>query len=92
LAGNSLPLNIAELQVSGEAYVKTTEPCPPIAGGEGSVVTASNERCHAPNLTFADSAAQLAYTNAMANASKDYQIRLPEISKDESVAGMLPKT
>ena len=35
-----LPLNLPELEVSGLALVTAIEDCPPIAGGEGSVVTA----------------------------------------------------
>jgi hypothetical protein len=39
-AGRMLPLNLPELEVSGLALVTAIEDCPPIAGGEGSVVTA----------------------------------------------------
>jgi hypothetical protein len=35
-----LPLNLPELEVSGLALVTSIDDCPPIAGGEGSVVTA----------------------------------------------------
>ncbi|MCY3008099.1 MAG: putative toxin [Planctomycetota bacterium] len=35
-----LPLNLPELEVSGLALVTAIDDCPPIAGGEGSVVTA----------------------------------------------------
>jgi hypothetical protein len=35
-----LPLNLAELEVSGLALVTAIDDCPPIASGEGSVVTA----------------------------------------------------
>jgi hypothetical protein len=38
-AGQRLPLNIAELQVVGLAYVTAVEPCPEIASGDGSVIT-----------------------------------------------------
>jgi hypothetical protein len=38
--GQLLPLNIAGLQVAGYAHVTAIDPCPPIASGEGSVVTA----------------------------------------------------
>jgi hypothetical protein len=38
-AGHQLPLNIAELQVVGLAYVTSVEPCPEIASGDGSVIT-----------------------------------------------------
>ncbi len=38
--GKLLPLNIAELQVSGSALVTDIADCPEIADGEGSVVTA----------------------------------------------------
>ncbi len=38
--GKTLPLNTPELQVQGEAYVESLAPCPPIAAGEGSVITA----------------------------------------------------
>ena len=39
-AGRMLPFNLPELEVSGLALVTAIEDCPPIAGGEGSVVTA----------------------------------------------------
>lgn len=39
-AGQLLPLNIAELQVAGLAHITAIEPCPTIATGEGSVITA----------------------------------------------------
>jgi hypothetical protein len=39
-AGRMLPLNLPELEVSGLALVTAIDNCPPIAGGEGSVVTA----------------------------------------------------
>jgi hypothetical protein len=39
-AGRMLPLNLPELEVSGLALVTAIEDCPPIASGEGSVVTA----------------------------------------------------
>jgi hypothetical protein len=39
-AGRMLPLNIPELEVSGLALVTAIKDCPPIADGEGSVVTA----------------------------------------------------
>jgi hypothetical protein len=39
-AGRMLPLNLPELEVSGLALVTAIDDCPPIAGGEGSVVTA----------------------------------------------------
>jgi hypothetical protein len=39
-AGRMLPLNLPELDVSGLALVTAIDDCPPIAGGEGSVVTA----------------------------------------------------
>ena len=35
-----LPLNLPELEVSGLALVTAMDDCPPIAVGEGSVVTA----------------------------------------------------
>jgi hypothetical protein len=35
-----LPFNLPELEVSGLALVTAIEDCPPIASGEGSVVTA----------------------------------------------------
>ena len=35
-----LPLNLPELEVSGLALVTAIDDCPPIADGEGSVVTA----------------------------------------------------
>ena len=35
-----LPLNLPELEASGLALVTAIDDCPPIAGGEGSVVTA----------------------------------------------------
>ncbi|XZE34656.1 polymorphic toxin-type HINT domain-containing protein [Pirellulaceae bacterium SH501] len=38
--GHLLPLNITELQVAGFAHVTSIKPCPRIASGEGSVVTA----------------------------------------------------
>jgi len=38
--GRMLPLNLPELEVSGLALVTAIDDCPPIAGGEGSVVTA----------------------------------------------------
>ena len=38
-AGRMLPLNIPELEVSGLALVTAIKDCPPIADGEGSVVT-----------------------------------------------------
>lgn len=37
--GHQLPLNIADLQVVGLAYVTSVEPCPEIASGDGSVIT-----------------------------------------------------
>jgi hypothetical protein len=40
VAGQLLPLHLPELEVSGQALVTAVEACPPIAGGEGSVVTA----------------------------------------------------
>ena len=39
-AGRMLQLNLPELDVSGLALVTAIDDCPPIAGGEGSVVTA----------------------------------------------------
>jgi len=39
-AGQLLPLHIEELQMEGLAHVTALEACPPIAAGEGSVVTA----------------------------------------------------
>jgi hypothetical protein len=39
-AGRMLPLNLPELEVSGLALVTAIDNCPPIASGEGSVVTA----------------------------------------------------
>jgi hypothetical protein len=39
-AGRMLPFNLPELEVSGLALVTSIDDCPPIAGGEGSVVTA----------------------------------------------------
>jgi hypothetical protein len=39
-AGRMLPLNLPELEVSGLALVTAIDDCPPIADGEGSVVTA----------------------------------------------------
>jgi hypothetical protein len=39
-AGRLLPLNLPELEVSGLALVTAIDDCPPIAEGEGSVVTA----------------------------------------------------
>jgi len=39
-AGRMLPLNLPELEVSGLALVTAIDDCPPIACGEGSVVTA----------------------------------------------------
>jgi hypothetical protein len=39
-AGRILPLNLPELEVSGLALVTAIDDCPPIADGEGSVVTA----------------------------------------------------
>jgi len=39
-AGRMLPLNLPELEVSGLALVTAIDDCPPIASGEGSVVTA----------------------------------------------------
>ena len=39
-AGRLLPLNLPELEVSGLAIVTSIDDCPPIASGEGSVVTA----------------------------------------------------
>jgi hypothetical protein len=39
-AGRMLPLNLPELEVSGLALVTSIDDCPPIADGEGSVVTA----------------------------------------------------
>jgi hypothetical protein len=39
-AGRLLPLNLPELDVSGLAMVTSIDDCPPIADGEGSVVTA----------------------------------------------------
>ena len=39
-AGRMLPLNLPELEVSGLALVHAIDDCPPIACGEGSVVTA----------------------------------------------------
>ena len=39
-AGSMLPLNLPELEVSGLALVTSIDDCPPIACGEGSVVTA----------------------------------------------------
>lgn len=39
-AGRLLPLNLPELQVSGHAVVTALGPCPLIARGEGSVITA----------------------------------------------------
>jgi hypothetical protein len=38
--GRMLPFNLPELEVSGLALVTAIDDCPPIAGGEGSVVTA----------------------------------------------------
>ena len=38
--GRMLPLNLPELEVSGLALVTAIDDCPPIASGEGSVVTA----------------------------------------------------
>ncbi len=40
IAGRSLPINFPELQVQGVAIVTSIGECPPIASGEGSVVTA----------------------------------------------------
>ena len=39
-AGRMLPFNLPELEVSGLALVTAIDDCPPIAEGEGSVVTA----------------------------------------------------
>jgi hypothetical protein len=39
-AGRMLPFNLPELDVSGLAMVTSSDDCPPIAEGEGSVVTA----------------------------------------------------
>jgi len=39
-AGRMLPFNLPELEVSGLALVTSIDECPPIADGEGSVVTA----------------------------------------------------
>jgi hypothetical protein len=39
-AGRLLPMNLPELDVSGLAMVTSIDDCPPIADGEGSVVTA----------------------------------------------------
>ena len=39
-AGRLLPIDIQELQVQGTALIKAIEPCPLIAAGEGSPVTA----------------------------------------------------
>jgi hypothetical protein len=39
-AGRMLPLNLPELEASGLALVTAIDDCPPIADGEGSVVTA----------------------------------------------------
>jgi hypothetical protein len=39
-AGRMLPLNLPEPEISGLALVTSIDDCPPIAGGEGSVVTA----------------------------------------------------
>jgi hypothetical protein len=39
-AGRMLPFNLPELEVSGLALVTAIDDCPPIADGEGSVVTA----------------------------------------------------
>jgi hypothetical protein len=39
-AGLMLPFNLPELEVSGLALVTFIDDCPPIASGEGSVVTA----------------------------------------------------
>ena len=39
-AGRMMPLNLPELKVSGVATITALNACPPIAGGEGSVVTA----------------------------------------------------
>jgi hypothetical protein len=39
-AGRMLPFNLPELEVSGLALVTGIDDCPPISGGEGSVVTA----------------------------------------------------
>jgi hypothetical protein len=41
VAGKLLPMNIEELQVHGSAIVTSIDECPEIAGGEGSVVTAT---------------------------------------------------
>ncbi|MFN7292140.1 MAG: hypothetical protein ACK5YR_21595 [Pirellula sp.] len=41
IAGKLLPMNIEELQVKGSAIVTSIDDCPEIAGGEGSVVTAT---------------------------------------------------
>ena len=41
VAGKHLPMNIEELQVHGSALVTSMDDCPEIAGGEGSVVTAT---------------------------------------------------
>lgn len=41
IAGKFLPMNIEELQVEGSALVTSIDDCPEIAGGEGSVVTAT---------------------------------------------------
>ena len=38
--GRMLPFNLPELEVSGLALVTAIDDCPPIADGEGSVVTA----------------------------------------------------
>ncbi len=40
IPGRSLLLDIEELQIDGIAHVQSIDPCPPIAQGEGSVVTA----------------------------------------------------
>ncbi|MCY3010854.1 MAG: polymorphic toxin-type HINT domain-containing protein, partial [Planctomycetota bacterium] len=41
ITGHHLPLNIPELDVRGDAIVTAISPCPEIACGEGSVVTAT---------------------------------------------------
>ncbi|MFN7843074.1 MAG: polymorphic toxin-type HINT domain-containing protein [Pirellula sp.] len=41
IAGKLLPMNIEELQVEGFALVTSIDDCPEIAGGEGSIVTAT---------------------------------------------------
>ncbi|MFZ4083868.1 MAG: hypothetical protein ACOYKN_21765 [Pirellula sp.] len=43
-AGRMLPFNLPELEVSGLALVTAIDDCPPIACGEGSVVTEAYQK------------------------------------------------